>query len=158
MNSFEKSEKKASLAELLPIIAEKLSSGGSVTFKPHGVSMLPLIRQGKDSVTVEVAPQKSVKNDVIFYRRSDGQFVLHRIVGEDEKGYILCGDNQRILEYGVKPQWIIGIMTAVIRNNKTILCSSKKYKLYLRLVLPLWRLWVKLRGIAGKIVRKIKKV
>ncbi|MBE7032143.1 MAG: hypothetical protein E7401_04175 [Ruminococcaceae bacterium] len=156
MSSFQ-SKKGVRLEELFPIIEEKLKLGGSVTFRPHGVSMRPLIRQGKDSVTVGTLDKNPKTGDVIFYRRPDGQFVLHRIVGEDKNGYILCGDNQRILEHGVKQEWIIGILTAVSRKDRILECSGKSYKLYLKAVLPVWRIWVRLRGILGAVKRKIKK-
>ena len=149
-------KKGVRLEELFPIIEEKLRLGGRVTFRPHGISMRPLIRQGKDSVTVGAWDKTPQVGDVIFYRRPDGQFVLHRIVGEDKNGYILCGDNQRILEHGVKPEWIIGILTAVSRKDKVLEVDGKIYKRYVKVVLPIWRIWVKLRGKAGNIKRKIK--
>ncbi len=150
-------KKGVRLEELFPIIEEKLRLGGSVTFRPHGVSMRPLIRQGKDSVTVGALDKTPQVGEVIFYRRPDGQFVLHRIVGEDKNGYVLCGDNQRILEHGVKPEWIIGILTAVSRKERTIVCDSKEYKRYVKVVLPVWRIWVKVRGVLGKLKRKFAK-
>ncbi|MBQ4039695.1 MAG: S24/S26 family peptidase [Oscillospiraceae bacterium] len=150
-------KKRVRLEELFPIIEEKLRLGGSVTFRPHGISMRPLIRQGKDSVTVEALAKTPQVGDVIFYRRPDGQFVLHRIVGEDKNGYILCGDNQKILEHGVKTEWIIGILTAVSRKGKVLECSGKCYNWYVKVVLPVWRIWVRLRGILGMIKRKINK-
>ena len=150
-------KKGVRLEELFPIIEEKLRLGGSVTFRPHGVSMRPLIRQGKDSVTVGALDKTPQVGDVIFYCRSDGQFVLHRIVGEDKNGYILCGDNQKILEHGVKPEWIIGILTAVSRKDKVLDCSGKSYNRYVKVVLPIWRIWVRLRGILGAVKRNIKR-
>lgn len=146
-------EKGVRLETMLPLIQEKLQSGGSVTFKPRGVSMRPLIRQGKDSVTVSLAVHPPKKDDVVFYRRPDGQFVLHRIVGENEAGYILCGDNQREKEYGIKADRIIGVLTAVIRSGKAMSCDSGKYSFYLKVVLPLQRVWVKVRGLFGKLKR-----
>ncbi len=148
------SEHNVKLNDMFPIIEEKLKSGGDVIFKPRGVSMLPLIRQGLDSVKVSPVKTPPQVGDVIFYRRPDGQFVLHRIIGKDDSGYVLCGDNQWIKEYGVKPQWIIGIMTAVERDGKTIESCHPAYLRYVKR-LPLRRFRLKLRSIAGRIKRKI---
>lgn len=150
------SEHSVKLNDMFPIIEEKLKSGGDVIFKPRGVSMLPLIRQGLDSVTVSPVKAAPEVGDVIFYRRPDGQFVLHRIIGKDSLGYILCGDNQWIKERGVKPQWIIGVMTAVERDGKTVDVCHPAYLRYVKR-LPLRRLKLKLRSIAGRIKRKILK-
>lgn len=147
----EKKSYSLRLEAMLPVIEEKLKSGASVTFGPHGISMLPLIRQDIDSVVIEAVKERPKTGDVIFYRRPDGQFVLHRIVGEDSSGYILCGDNQIVKEFGVTEDLIIGIMTAVVRDGKTVSCSDKKYLKYVR---SLGRRRIKLKVIDG--LRKIK--
>ncbi len=139
------------LEDMLSVIEEKLKNGASVTFGPHGISMLPLIRQDKDSVVIEAVKEPLKKGDVIFYRRPDGQFVLHRIVGEDSRGYVLCGDNQIVKEYGVTDNHIIGIMTALVRDGKTVSCNDKRY---LKYVSSLGRRRLKLKVI--DVLRKIK--
>lgn len=155
-DSYEKCQ-KTSLAELLPLIEEKLRIGGEVKFNPRGISMLPLIRQFKDSVSVASLKGELCRGDVIFYRRPDGQFVLHRIVGEDKDGYILCGDNQLIKEHGVKKTWIIGVMTAVWRDGKKVSCTDATYKVYKNLILPLWVIWLKTKSLLSKLKKAIKK-
>ena len=154
MNNAEKNVEGLRLAQLFPIIEEKLKSGGEVSFKPHGTSMLPLIRQGRDSVTLEKLKDEPQKHDVIFYRRADGQFVLHRIIGEDNNGFILCGDNQTVREYGVRREQIIGIMTSVTRDGEKILCTNPKYLKYCK------KLWLHRKSLSVKrfICRVLSKV
>lgn len=118
------------LCHVFPIIEEKLKSGAEVTINPGGVSMLPVIRPLKDSVILEKAPEKLKKYDTALYVRETGQFVLHRVVGEKNGKYIMCGDNQYIREYGVEPQAIKAVMTAIIRDDKKISVSDGKYKMY----------------------------
>lgn len=121
--------KKSSLDELEPIIREKLSSGGTVQIPITGTSMLPLLVQGRDSVIL--APAAEIKvNDIIFYKRDDGHFVLHRIIGNDGKGYILCGDNQWVKEYGITDRHIIGVVTEIIRDGVNIKTDDKEYIKY----------------------------
>ena len=41
--------KEVGLDDVMQIIAEKLETGGSVTFNPKGTSMLPMLRDGDDT-------------------------------------------------------------------------------------------------------------
>lgn len=82
-------KKRVKLEELLPIIEEKLSAGGTVVLPITGTSMLPLLVAGRDKVTLKSAVLPLEKDAIPFYRRNDGTFVLHREVGEDENGYVM---------------------------------------------------------------------
>ncbi|MBQ2932533.1 MAG: S24/S26 family peptidase [Clostridia bacterium] len=155
MTNREKTPKKVSLEQIFPVMEEKLKAGGMVTFGPHGQSMLPLIREGKDTVTISAKIPAKV-GDVAFYRRPDGQFVLHRIVGKKSDGFVLCGDNQTMLEKGVPKDWIIAVMTSVNRNGKEVLCKSLSYRFYAKVLLPLWKGKLLLRRFLRKMKRIIK--
>ena len=93
-------EIKINLEDMFPVIMEQISSGGDFVFGPKGISMLPLIKQGEDSVVISPVKEPLKKYDVPLYRRANGQFVLHRIVAVRKDGYVLCGDNQYEREYG----------------------------------------------------------
>ena len=146
-------KKKITLSELYPIIRERLGEGGTVELPITGTSMLPLLVWGRDSVDIQRMPTPQ-KGDIIFYRRDNGQFVLHRIIGKNEKGFILCGDNQWEKEYGIEPRHIIAVVTAVNRKGKKISTDNKGYKLYSSL-------WVKILPIRKYVLifmRKAKKL
>lgn len=129
-------EKKiVSLNELYPTIKQVLTDGGSVNLPITGTSMLPLLRWGRDSVVISPAVGVEI-GDIIFYRRDNGQFVLHRIIGSDEKGYILCGDNQWVKEHGICDRHIIGKVSSITRKGKAFDINSKGYRFYCRL----WKL------------------
>lgn len=116
--------KKVRLEQMLPIIEEKISSGGEVSIPVTGISMYPTLKQGRDYAVLSKAPEHLKKGDIPFYRRENGSFVLHRIVGENEDGYILCGDNQTEKEYGIKHSQVIAVMTCVERNGERIAADS----------------------------------
>ena len=110
-----------SFSELYPIIVEQLSSSGEVRFKPRGTSMLPLIRQGKDEVVIRKFDGTLNKYDILFYRRDNGEFVLHRLIHFDKNNNpVMRGDNQRWKEYGIIDKNIIGVVSFVVRNGKKI--------------------------------------
>ncbi len=137
--------KKVALEELYPLIKEQLESGGNVKIPITGTSMLPLLVQGRDFVILKSC-EKAEINDIIFYRRNNGAFVLHRIIGIDDKGYILCGDNQWVKEYGIKEHNIIGVVTEIHRNGKAINVGDKKYIKY-------YKRWLKLFPIRKPLVK-----
>lgn len=122
-------KKKISLDEIYPIIKEKLENGGTVQLPITGTSMLPLLVWGRDSVEIKKSDNIN-KGDIVFYRRDDGHFVLHRIVGKNEKGYIICGDNQWNKEYGIEKRHIIAVVKSITRKNKTFPISKLSYKFY----------------------------
>ena len=107
-----------------------LNENGSVTYSNTGTSMKPLLRQGKDVFTIEKLSPPYSPGDVVLYRRASGALVLHRIVGKDESGYILLGDNLTKREYGVKEENILGVMTSFTRGGKTYSVKDAPYRLY----------------------------
>lgn len=123
---------RVSLAELLPVMEEQLAAGKEVCFAPKGTSMLPMLRQGVDSVVLKSPPEFLEKYDLPLYRRADGAFVLHRVVGKDRGGYITCGDNQILREHGVQHSQVIGVVTGYYRGEEYISCRSPRYRLYCR--------------------------
>lgn len=123
--------KEVAIDDVIDIMIEKLNSGGTVTFTPKGKSMLPMLRDGEDVVVLSKPNGKLHLFDIPLYRRSNGAYVLHRIVNFDADGnYVLCGDNQFALEHGIKDSDIIGVVTAFYRKGKAYSVTSFSYRLY----------------------------
>ena len=118
------------LDDMNAVMAEVLNAGGSVTFSPKGISMQPLLIQKRDHVTISKPTGRIKLYDVLFYRRENGMFVLHRVVGKNKNGYILCGDNQRVKEYGITDANVIAVMTAFKRKGRDYTTRSFAYRLY----------------------------
>lgn len=147
--------KNVKLSEMYPIIKETLDNGGEITFNPRGTSMLPLLVQGRDSVTIVPAPEKLKKYDLPLYRRKTGQFVLHRIVRKEHDGtYTMCGDNQWMYESGIDRCDIIGVVSLIKRNGKVIKCTNIFYKCYCRLIVAYRQLRKKASYIKHRLLRK----
>ena len=122
-------KKTVSLKDIYPVMEEKLKNGGTVELPITGTSMNPLLYMGRDTVLIKKDSEYKI-GDIIFYRRDDGHFVLHRIIGENNDGFILCGDNQIIKEYGITPKHIIAKVILINRNGKEITPQNKKYNKY----------------------------
>lgn len=96
-----------------------------------GISMLPLLRQGKDLFVVEKrGPGRLKAGDVVLYRRPPDKYVLHRIVKVRETDYVILGDNCVSREYGITDEDILGVMTGFVRNGKQHTVTEKGYRLY----------------------------
>ena len=125
------SSKEAQLKDLIDVITEKLEAGGTVTFTPHGESMLPMLRDGQDIVVLSKPKGRLHLYDLPLYRRSNGSFVLHRVIDFDNDGsYVMCGDNQFRKEHGIKDSDIIGVVTAFYRKGKAYTTDAIFYRLY----------------------------
>lgn len=135
------------LTELSPLLEEILRQGGEARFVPHGNSMRPLLRGGRDAVVLRRPDGPLKKGDCPLYRRADGSFVLHRVVAIRPDGYALRGDSQQAVEYGVGDDQVRAVLVAVERDGRLLPCRSARYRLYCRL-LPLLRLC---RRAAGKL-------
>lgn len=151
---------EVALKDLWPIMQEQILAGKKVRFGPKGTSMLPLIRQGVDTIVLEKAPENLNKYDLPLYLRDNGQFVLHRVVDKNENGYVMCGDNQYDREYDVKPSQILAIATGIYRGDKFVPFTDKKYKAYCKkqvLKKKRYRDYLRFLRFASKIKHKIIK-
>lgn len=150
--------KIVSMDELMPIMKETLDSGGKVTFTPKGISMLPMLRSDVDTVTLEKPIFPLKKYDIPLYTRDNGKYVLHRVVKVTKEGYVMRGDNQLINERGIGESQIIGIVTDFTRKGKQYNVNDFEYRIYCVLwtnTLPLKKIYLRVRRLAGKIKRKL---
>lgn len=123
-----------SIDELMPLIKEQLSYGQSVRFSPKGKSMLPMLRENRDSVMLSPIPEMLKKYDLPLYQRENGQYVLHRIIeiNKSDDTYTCIGDNQFVKEYGLRREQMIAIVTAFEHNGKEHGVTDISYQLYCR--------------------------
>ena len=132
-----------------------LDKYGELTYSNVGVSMLPLLRQGKDLFIVKKKEKKRCKKgDVVLYRRPPDKYVLHRIIRVRENDYVILGDNCINKEYGIKDSSIIGVMTGFVRNGKQHTVKELSYHLYSYYILHT----IPVRIFCKKVMWKIKRV
>lgn len=115
----------------MPLIRERLDAGGTVRFSPMGISMMPMLRQGIDTVTVSPLPEKLQKYDLPLYQRTDGKYILHRIV-EAGDTYTCIGDNQFVYETGLTHDRMIAVVSSFTRSSREYLVTDWRYQLYCR--------------------------
>lgn len=131
-----------------PISYETLiAAAGSVVIEPIGISMLPFLKEGRDSVRLVRPSVDPQKYDIVLYRVR-GEYVLHRIIGFDGDSYIICGDNCRGWERGHGRKDIIAVVDEIYRNGKPEKPHCPKNRIY-------ERLWCS--SLLKRIVMKLRK-
>lgn len=129
-------------------VKEELMRSGNIMFPNKGVSMMPLIRQGKDLMIIEKRENYRLKkHDIVLFERENGALVLHRISDVLDDGYMILGDNCIDKEY-VREESVLGLMTGLLRNGKKIDLDSTVYKTYVKFwtgIYPLRRMLMKLK-------------
>lgn len=113
---------------------DALNKYGFLVTSPLGTSMHPFLKSGRDSVVIEKKEGPYKKHDVLLYKRANGNFVLHRVYAIDSSGgkavYTMVGDAQTSLEYGVRDDMILGVLTGIYRNGKYKSLNTVFYNIY----------------------------
>ncbi len=117
-----------------------------------GVSMLPMLKQRRDTIVVAAKTDRLKPLDVALYKRGDA-YILHRVLRVTESGYIIRGDNCYEDEI-VPEETVIGVLTEFFRKDKHYFCTDEKYLRYVKKHLKRY----KLRRFFVRIKRKIKAI
>lgn len=143
---------------IAPYIIEEINSGRKVKIGVTGSSMYPLLRSGSDAVIL-AKPENLKKLDVVFFKRENGQYVLHRIIQKKGDVLTIAGDNETKLEHPVYISDCIGKMTAFIRSGKLYYADMLSYRLYCHIwkfIFPFRHIAVQGIKFTGKCRRRLK--
>lgn len=135
---------------------EILKKDGRLVYKTRGVSMLPMLHQNRDIVVIVPPKGRLKKYDVALYKRGSS-YILHRIIGIQDREYLIRGDNTYRMEH-VPPELMIGVLTGFVRNGKSYTVEDTGYLIYCRIwnaMYPLRKMLFLMRGTAGKTARML---
>lgn len=122
---------------------EELGRSGKLLYTNVGVSMRPLLREGRDVMVIERAEDFRTLDAVLFRRpgvSGRGAYVLHRILKVLPNGnYWIVGDNC-IEGETVAKENVLGVLTGVMRGGKLLRVTDFRYRLYVRLWCAPYRL------------------
>lgn len=130
------------------VIAEE----GVLVYTNVGDSMYPLIKP-RDLLVIKKPDLPLKRLDVPLYKRDNGQYVLHRIVGVRGDEYLICGDNRVEIERGITDRHIIGVLTDIIRDGETISVYCFKKRVYAHL----WSDFRPIKRVIFRIRREFRK-
>lgn len=131
---------------------EILQQQGKLVYTNVGISMMPLLRQRRDLLIIAPKPEGRLRMwDVPLYRRDNGQYIMHRVLWVRRNDYVMCGDNQWTLEFGVTDRNIIGVLEAVNRDGKLLqvrpTAEHPRISLRYRAYVFLWCFFFPIRAI-----------
>lgn len=110
-------------------IEELIETEGKYVGPTVGVSMLPMLKSGRDSVVIEKKQARLKPLDVALYKRGE-KYVLHRVIETREGWYVIRGDNCYADEL-VPEEAVFGVLTEYFRGEKHIDCKTdEKYLRY----------------------------
>lgn len=109
-------------------IEEALEKEGKYVGPTFGVSMRPMLKEGRDVVVILPKSGRLRFPDVALYKRGN-DYVLHRVIGLTENGYVIRGDNC-LGEEQVPEEQVFGVLTEFFRGNKRVECTDKHYLRY----------------------------
>lgn len=109
-------------------IEEVLAKEGKYIGPTVGVSMLPMLKDRRDSIVVRPKTERLKPLDVALYHRGDA-YVLHRVITPIDGGYLIRGDNTYSDEI-IPEEDVFGVLTEFFRKNKHVYCTDKKYLRY----------------------------
>lgn len=121
-----------------------------------GISMLPMLKQRRDTIVVRPKTDRLKRLDVALYKRGEA-YVLHRVLETKEGYYIIRGDNCYADEI-VPEDTVIGVLTEFFQKGKHFYCTDPKYIRYAEKRLKTYkfrRFFVRIKRKLGAIKRKI---
>lgn len=137
---------------------EYLKENGKLTYTFKGVSMNPLLKQGRDLVTLVPKTEKRCKKyDVVLYRRDEKHYVLHRVIEVRGNDYVIQGDNCFAKEYGIRDEDIIGILSYFMRKGKMVKVTDFSYRMYSYIWVAVHPTVIFSKRIVRKLARKIRR-
>ena len=148
--------------DFLQVAMGILASGHRLRFMAHGGSMYPLVRSG-DIVEVKPVNASSVRlGDMLLCSVGGERAVVHRVIGlATEDGRVVFftkGDALRSADAPVYPEQVLGCVTAIRREGRTLRIEDGWRRLMGRPWARLWPLSYRLRHMprpARYIARKL---
>lgn len=140
-------------------IEQQLRETGFYVSTTVGVSMRPMLRNRRDRIVVRALREGESlsRYDLPLYRCPDGRYVLHRVIGVEEKEYLIRGDNTYTVEH-VSKEWILGVVTEFYRAGRHWSTEDRRYRRYAAVwnaIYPVRAIWHRGRVLAARIYRKL---
>lgn len=136
-------------------IAEVIERDGMYAGGTCGISMKPMLKEGRDTVVITPVSRRPRKYDVILFRRADG-CVLHRVVKVLPDALVTCGDNSASCET-VADGDVIGILSEFYRGEKHLSPESGFWAMYGRAAVLLMPLRIGSRRVVRAVSRLFKR-
>lgn len=104
----------------IDILRELTEAGKEISLIIAGSSMAPFLVHHRDTIYFSKPDSPLEKGDMVFYQRTNGQYVMHRIYKIKGKEFYMVGDAQTEIEGPLDEKQIFARVTKVKRKGKLI--------------------------------------
>lgn len=147
--------KKVKAASIFPLISEIIQQGQNTRLTVSGDSMYPLLRDGIDSVELTKGSFEELsRGDIAMVQRTNGQYVMHRVIRKEMDCFYMVGDAQQWIEGPLYPNQLVAVVTALWRKDTRISCSNP----ILRLISKIWLFLRPYRYFILRVYRKLRNI
>ena len=129
-----------------------------VTICLEGESMRPLIRKGRDPVTIVPVRGELKKGDVVLFTLGDGRYVVHRVWRLREGLARTLGDNCVNPEPWFPRAQVLGQVVRFSRNGHAFRLDTPAARAFGRVwmvLFPIRRGYKRARALAGRMYRRV---
>ena len=129
--------------EYIAVLRERIEEGHQVSLLISGSSMSPFLIHHRDTIYFKKPDRELRVGDMVFYRRGNGKYVMHRIRRIRPEGFYMIGDAQWEIEGPLQREQIFGLITAVERKGKLIQPGDFWWEFFAKVwlrIIPLRRL------------------
>ena len=124
----------------------------------EGDSMRPLIRRGRDPVTIVPLSRALKRGDVVLFENPPGRYVVHRVRRLKDGRVQTLGDNCWNPDPWMLEKQVLGQALQAERNGRKIPLDSPAARAFGRLWMachPLRMMYIALRHMMGHVLRKL---
>lgn len=129
-----------------------------VTITLEGDSMRPLIRRGRDRVTILPLMQPIQKGDVVLFKGGEKRYVVHRVYRMRDGLVQTLGDNCLNPDRWMPMDMIWGLVVKMERGGRTWRLDSRAaraFGLFWMAIFPARKAYLRCRGLAARAYRKV---
>lgn len=129
-----------------------------VTICLEGDSMRPLIRRGKDRVTIMPLSRPLKKGDIVLFRGGPNRYVVHRVRCMKDDRVQTMGDNCYRPDPWMPVENIIGIVVKMERSGCILRLDTPAARFWGRVWMqthPIRMIYRRFRSMAGRCYRKM---
>lgn len=146
-------ERVVDTREYVSVLREIVAEGKVVSMRIAGSSMSPFLCHNRDYIYFTKPDRALRKGDMVFYQRDTGQYVMHRILKKDSRGFYIVGDAQTAIEGPVREDQIFARIIKVQRKGKFLQSGDFWWEFFEHVwirMIPVRRVIVKLYSIGAK--------
>ena len=106
--------------EYISMLRTLIEEGKQVSMIISGSSMAPFLIHARDHICLKSPSGELRKGDMVFYQRSNGEYVMHRIYNVKNEEYYLIGDAQTVIEGPIQREQIFAMTRAAAPARRAV--------------------------------------